>query len=154
MLTRLPITLNTAVLFSTNKNSLTYNIRIFKIRKLILTHYYHRIRQSYSSLAKCPNTDFRGNSLSQNHVLPFSVMSLNLQKGCVLICFFLIFSQPWSFWIPFSFRLGLSVSSRSDSDNASLEKSITGVMYLQDILSEVQDFGLSHLGWSLLYSLN
>ena len=73
-LTRLPITLNTAVVFATNKNSLTHNNIIIKIRKLILMHYYHRILMSYSSLAKCPKMDFRENSLSQNHGLPLFVI--------------------------------------------------------------------------------
>ena len=73
-LTRLPITLNTAVVFATNKNSLTHNNIIIKIRKLILIHYCHRILMSCSSLAKCPKMDFRENRLSQNHGLPLFVI--------------------------------------------------------------------------------
>lgn len=145
---RLPITLNTVVVLSTNKNSLIHNNNIsIKIRKLTLLHYYHRIPKSYSSLAKCPKMDFRGKDPGQNNVLPLSVISLSCLQSRTCPHFFLIFHNlETSEYHLLSIWVCLSLHDRSQ------------IMHLQKILSQkscffvrasyqvTHDFDLSHLG--------
>lgn len=75
-----------------------------------------------------------------------SLSSLNLQyRMCPHFFFLSLHNLEALNTILFQFRFVCFFMIRLRL-NASLEKNITEVMYLQDILSVVQDFGLSHLG--------